>query len=140
MTLYFGAYEVLEEIGKGGMATVYRGRQSSVDRDVAIKIIKGSIKDDSDTLKRFQRGARVIAWLEQAGSHETSLEISMCRWGFPGSDDEPSDPFYDCQWGVIREYLANTWRSKAKTLIANDGTRDNSALPDASVALVAWEL
>ncbi len=38
-----GSYEILEEIGKGGMATVYRARQASVDRDVAVKAIRRAV-------------------------------------------------------------------------------------------------
>src|SRR3989304_1744532 len=38
-----GSYEILEEIGKGGMATVYRARQASVDRDVAVKAIRPAV-------------------------------------------------------------------------------------------------
>ena len=43
-----GSYEVLEEIDKGGMATVHRARQASVDRDVAIKVIRRAIAGDPE--------------------------------------------------------------------------------------------
>jgi serine/threonine protein kinase/predicted ATPase len=59
-----GAYELLEEIGKGGMATVYRAYQTTMDRDVAIKVIRSSIVNDSNALERFQQEAKVIARLE----------------------------------------------------------------------------
>jgi serine/threonine protein kinase/tetratricopeptide (TPR) repeat protein len=58
------AYEITEEIGSGGMATVYRAYQPSMDRHVAIKVIRSSILDDQALRERFQREARVIARLE----------------------------------------------------------------------------
>ena len=58
-----GRYEIVEEIGKGGMATVYRAYQPNLDRFVAIKIIHRAIALDSASLERFQREARVLASL-----------------------------------------------------------------------------
>jgi class 3 adenylate cyclase/tetratricopeptide (TPR) repeat protein len=59
-----GSYEILEEVGRGGMAAVYRARQTSVDRDVAIKVIQGNFSADDQAVMRFQREARLIARLE----------------------------------------------------------------------------
>lgn len=61
-----GPYEIIEEVGKGGMATVYRAYQPAVDRNVAIKVIHRNILNDSTALARFQREARLIARLEHA--------------------------------------------------------------------------
>ena len=58
-----GPYEIRAEIGKGGMATVYRAYQPAVDRDVAIKIIRQE-NSDSSSVQRFHREARTIARLE----------------------------------------------------------------------------
>lgn len=58
-----GSYEVLEEAGKGGMTTVYRARQASVDRDFAIEVIRPAIAGDPGAVQRFQREARLIARL-----------------------------------------------------------------------------
>jgi serine/threonine-protein kinase len=58
-----GQYEILSRIGSGGMATVYRARQLSVDRDVALKIIRPDLSEDNDFAERFQREARTIASL-----------------------------------------------------------------------------
>ena len=58
------AYEITEEIGSGGMATVFRAYQPSMDRHVAIKVIRSSILDDPALRERFQREARLIARLE----------------------------------------------------------------------------
>ena len=59
-----GPYEIREEIGRGGMAVVYRAYQSSIDREVAIKVILKSIVGDERAVQRFQREARLIARLE----------------------------------------------------------------------------
>lgn len=59
-----GPYEILDEIGRGGMARVYRAYQSSMERFVAIKVIQKSIAADPASLERFVREARLIARLE----------------------------------------------------------------------------
>jgi serine/threonine protein kinase len=59
-----GQYKILEEIGRGGMATVYRAHQSSINRDVAIKILPSQFARDPNFKKRFRREARAIAALE----------------------------------------------------------------------------
>src|SRR5260221_8753635 len=61
---WLGPYEIVEEIGSGGMATVYRAYQATMDRYVAVKVIPQSIGADALTLERFQREARLIARLE----------------------------------------------------------------------------
>jgi Tol biopolymer transport system component len=57
-------YEILAEIGRGGMATVYRARQLSVGRIVAFKALPLHLAADSTYLQRFEREARIISKLE----------------------------------------------------------------------------
>ena len=59
-----GSYEIVEEIGRGGMATVYRAYQPNVDRFVAIKVMRQSAIGDQQAATRFQREARLVARLE----------------------------------------------------------------------------
>jgi serine/threonine protein kinase len=66
-----GQYDVLEIIGKGGMAAVYRARQDTVKRDVAVKVITSGLAHSPDSLKRFQREAETVASL----SHPHILRI-----------------------------------------------------------------
>lgn len=58
-----GPYQLLEELGAGGMATVYRAHQPSTDRQVAVKVIYQELADAAGR-EQFQREARLIARLE----------------------------------------------------------------------------
>jgi serine/threonine protein kinase len=59
-----GPYRIIEQIGIGGMATVYKAYQPSMDRYVAIKVLPALVSRDPAFLKRFQREAKVVAKLE----------------------------------------------------------------------------
>jgi serine/threonine-protein kinase len=58
-----GPYEIVALLGAGGMGEVYRGRDSRLDRDVAIKVLPAPVAQDSDRLRRFEHEARAIASL-----------------------------------------------------------------------------
>ena len=53
-----GPYEILGQIGAGGMGEVYRARDPRLGRDVAIKVLPASLESDPERLKRFEREAR----------------------------------------------------------------------------------
>lgn len=60
----FGGYRILSQVGKGGMATVYKAFQASLDRYVAVKVMPPFYAQEDETfLKRFQREARAVAKL-----------------------------------------------------------------------------
>jgi serine/threonine protein kinase/Flp pilus assembly protein TadD len=59
-----GSYQILEKLGKGGMATVYKAYHARLDRNVAIKVLHAVYKDDASFLRRFTREAQVVARLE----------------------------------------------------------------------------
>jgi serine/threonine protein kinase len=59
-----GQYEIMDEIGRGGMATVYRARQPSINRVVALKVLPPHFLHDPDFFERFKREVDVIAHLE----------------------------------------------------------------------------
>lgn len=61
-----GPYRILEQIGVGGMSTVYKAYQPSMDRYVAVKILPHYLSQDPEFARRFQREARAIARLEHA--------------------------------------------------------------------------
>lgn len=59
-----GEYQIIQELGQGGMAAVYKAYQPSFDRYVAIKVLPRQLSEDPKFLKRFQHEARMIARLE----------------------------------------------------------------------------
>jgi len=59
-------YDVLEELGHGGMATVYRARDLRLDRDVAVKVIHPHLRDSAEVVRRFAIEARAVAKLRHA--------------------------------------------------------------------------
>lgn len=59
-------YEILEEAGNGGMATVYRAKDHVLNRNVAVKVLKDEFTTDSDFIKRFNTEAQSAAGLSHA--------------------------------------------------------------------------
>jgi tRNA A-37 threonylcarbamoyl transferase component Bud32 len=72
-------YELLERVGQGGMAIVYRGLDRSLKRVVAIKVLHKHLSDYQEARDRFEREAQAVAKLR----HENILEI----FDYSGSDD-----------------------------------------------------
>jgi serine/threonine-protein kinase len=58
-----GRYVIRGLLGTGGMGRVYRARDPTLDRDVAIKAVTGPFRDDAASLRRFEREARLLATL-----------------------------------------------------------------------------
>ena len=58
-----GVYQIAAPIGEGGMGQVYRARDTTLDRDVAIKILPDAFAADPERLARFEREARTLASL-----------------------------------------------------------------------------
>lgn len=58
-----GRYEILEEIGKGGMAHVYKSRDKQLGRYVAVKVLKEDYRDDKEFVRRFNVEAQAAASL-----------------------------------------------------------------------------
>ncbi|HKG55030.1 MAG TPA: serine/threonine-protein kinase, partial [Anaerolineales bacterium] len=59
-----GPYRIITQIGKGGMANVYKAYQASVDRYVAIKVLPSQLAESQEFATRFHQEARIIAKLE----------------------------------------------------------------------------
>jgi serine/threonine-protein kinase len=60
----FGPYQILDPLGRGGMATVYKAYEPGLDRYVALKILPREFLHDEGFAERFRREAKVIARLE----------------------------------------------------------------------------
>ncbi len=58
-----GPYEILSPLGSGGMGEVYRARDSRLNREVAVKILRGDVADDPSRRARFEREAQTVAGL-----------------------------------------------------------------------------
>ena len=61
---YLGSYKILEQIGRGGMAVIYRARHPSEDRFVALKIVAPHLSDDPNFEERFRREAEMLKRLK----------------------------------------------------------------------------
>ena len=59
-----GPYRIISQVGQGGMATVYKAYQPSMDRNVAIKVLPRQLAESPEFAARFQQEARIIARLE----------------------------------------------------------------------------
>src|SRR5581483_7532005 len=57
-------YELLDEVGRGGMGVVYRARDLSLDRDVAVKLVHGRLGSRSVAARRFLDEARITGQLQ----------------------------------------------------------------------------
>ena len=64
-------YEILEKIGNGGMATVYKARCHVLNRNVAVKVLKEEFTTDAEFIKRFNIEAQAAASL----SHPNIVSI-----------------------------------------------------------------
>jgi len=59
-----GPYRIVDQIGQGGMAVVFKAYHAALDRYVAIKVLNPAIQQDPGFLSRFQREARIVAKLD----------------------------------------------------------------------------
>src|SRR5262245_1619317 len=60
-------YELLDEVGRGGMGIVYRARDAALDRDVAVKLLSDRFAADSIPAQRFLSEARITGQLQHPG-------------------------------------------------------------------------
>src|SRR5258708_38907805 len=96
-------YEVLEEIGHGGMATVYRALDARLGREVAVKGIHPHLRDSREGVLRFNTEAKAVAKLR----HPNLVEV-----------DDVSGPDEPEQYLVVELVRGTTLRA----LLAGEGT------------------
>src|SRR5271169_527592 len=75
-----GAYEIVSPLGAGGMGEVYRARDHSLGREVAVKVLPKELASDHDRLRRFEQEARAAAAL----NHPNILAV----YGFSTTEDQ----------------------------------------------------
>jgi serine/threonine-protein kinase len=80
-----GRYEIVDELGEGGMATVFRARDRELRRDVAIKVLFPHLARRADVVRRFDREARAAAGLE----HPNILRVYDVGGGTEAGGDPP---------------------------------------------------
>jgi eukaryotic-like serine/threonine-protein kinase len=92
-------YKILEEVGHGGMAVVYRGLDTTLDREVAIKILHAHLAEDEESKRRFQREAHAVAKLR----HDNIIEI----FDYSGLDSSESFIVTEFIHGqTLKDYMA----------------------------------
>jgi tetratricopeptide (TPR) repeat protein/tRNA A-37 threonylcarbamoyl transferase component Bud32 len=82
---YVGDYELLSVLGQGGMGVVYKARQVSLNRDVAVKMIRNAEFASEEQIRRFQNEAESVALVDhpgivpiyEVGNHEDQRYFSM---------------------------------------------------------------
>jgi serine/threonine protein kinase/tetratricopeptide (TPR) repeat protein len=91
-SIYAGRYQIIEELGKGGMGRVYRAIDKKLNEEVALKLIKPDIASDRKTLERFHNElklarkishrnvGRMYELMEEKGAHFITMEY------VPGQD------------------------------------------------------
>ena len=100
---YFGDYELLKVLGEGGMGTVYKARQLSLNRLVALKMIKATRFPSSDEVRRFQNESEAVARLDhpnivpvfEVGQFEDQHYFSMKLIAGESLDKRPRDYLSD---------------------------------------------
>ncbi|OQY35997.1 MAG: hypothetical protein B6243_04080, partial [Anaerolineaceae bacterium 4572_5.2] len=94
-----GSYRIIEKIGHGGMATVYKAYHAPLDRDVAIKVLHPAFKNDPQFFSRFQREARIVAKLE----HSNIVPV----YDFSEHEGEPYLVMRYVQGDTLKPHLQN---------------------------------
>ncbi|MGA9192504.1 MAG: protein kinase [Anaerolineales bacterium] len=95
----FGRYQIIEEIGRGGMARVYRALDPRFERDVAVKVLPSEVMDEAMFRARFEREAKVIAALE----HPAIVAV----YDFGDQDGQPYLVMRYMPGGSLRERLTD---------------------------------
>src|SRR5215470_15230113 len=105
-----GNYQILEEIGRGGMGVIYRARQRHSRRIVALKRILSYQAESQETLARFRREAEAAASLD----HPNILPI------YEVSEGEDGLPFFSMKFAACGSVLdaAQTLRDDPRRIIA----------------------
>lgn len=121
-----GKYRILEPLGRGGMAQVYKAYHPSLDRYVAVKILRADLTEDAEFLGRFRREARAVAALR----HPNIVQI----FDFDVQDDLYYMVMELLEGDTLKAYL-NAFRKRGGRMPLGELTRIlNDALAGLSYA------
>src|ERR1700676_142634 len=116
-----GHYEILSLLGKGGMGEVYRGRDTKLKRDVAIKVLPEAFARDAERMARFQREAEVLASLNHSniaaiyGVEDRALVMELVE------GDSPKGPLvFDDAWHIASQIAAALEYAHDKGIVPRD--------------------
>ena len=115
-----GRYKLIEEIGQGGMAVVWRGVDTTLQREVAVKILHPHLSRKESNRQRFAREARVVATLH----HDNIVEI----YDFSGGEENGAGG----EAYIVTEYI------RGRTLA--DFLESSRAIPVEIATLVVVEI
>ena len=125
-----GAYAIGSRIGAGGMGEVYEGRDTILNRQVAIKVLLPAVGHDSESLTRFRREAQLLASL----NHPHIAQI----YGFEQADDV---------WALVMELVPGPTlaqriggRASVDPITPAEGARNDAPLPVAEALGIATQL
>jgi len=108
-----GPYEILEELGQGGMGVVYRARQASLNRMIALKVLPSHLESDDTAVRRFRQEGETAARLK----HDNIVTV------YDAHVDEP--PYY-----IAMEFLQGR---PLDSIIAERGRLE----PEEAVAIIS---
>jgi tRNA A-37 threonylcarbamoyl transferase component Bud32 len=103
-----GAYRIVDKLGQGGMATVYKAYHAALDRYVAIKVMHAAFLEDPNFLARFQREARIVAKLD----HPHIIPI----YDYAEHNGQPYLVMRFVEGETLKSYLSNKPLDKAEIL------------------------
>jgi serine/threonine protein kinase len=118
-----GKYRVLEPLGRGGMAQVYKAYHPQLDRYVAIKVLRSDLVEEAEFLARFRREARAVAALR----HPNIIQV----YDFDVQDDMYYMVMELLEGNTLKAYL-NAYRTRGERLPLGEVVR---ILNDALVGL-----
>lgn len=102
-----GRYHIIEQLGRGGMATVFKAFDTSLNRNVAIKVILSTKKYSGEFLRRFEREAQAIAQL----SHNNIVKV----YDFGEQDGTPFLVMEFLSGGMLKDIMGSPMPYKKAT-------------------------
>src|SRR5471032_634496 len=113
-----GDFELLAKVGEGGMGAVYKARQISLDRIVALKVLPRRLAQDQVYIGRFLREARAMARL----NHNNIIA---------GFDVTFSDGYYYCVMEFVDGFTLRDWIKKQRRVPETDVLRIGATMASA---------